>query len=149
MSGDVTRDHYARLAATYDENWAYSPGVRRVDDGMPSSGGFVSQVMSLVADIGCGTGLYARQLAQRAACRRMRPIRPQRCWAEVPSDTKLVPDHRERRGPSHRPCSLASMGGYDVTPAQGSSSTTSSDRSSRAHGPLRTCCRPGGSDPGS
>ena len=25
MNENVTREHYARLAATYDENWAYSP----------------------------------------------------------------------------------------------------------------------------
>jgi 2-polyprenyl-3-methyl-5-hydroxy-6-metoxy-1,4-benzoquinol methylase len=66
VNGDVTRNHYDRLAATYDENWAYSPEfvkwmtdhiVRRlrISDG------------DLIADIGCGTGLYARGLAERAA----------------------------------------------------------------------------------
>jgi ubiquinone/menaquinone biosynthesis C-methylase UbiE len=66
LNGDVTREHYERLAATYDENWAYSPAfvewmtgciLRRLGVG----GGDV------VADIGCGTGLYARWLAEHAA----------------------------------------------------------------------------------
>ncbi len=65
MSGDVTREHYDRLAASYDENWAYSAAfvewmtgciLRRlqVSDG------------DVAADIGCGTGLYARGLAEHA-----------------------------------------------------------------------------------
>lgn len=65
MSGDVTREHYDRLAGTYDENWAHSPEfldwmtgciLRRL---RPSSD-------DVVADIGCGTGLYARGLAEHA-----------------------------------------------------------------------------------
>lgn len=66
MDGDVTRDHYDRLAASYDQNWAYS-------------GEFVTWMTGcilarlrpaasdLVLDLGCGTGLYARGLAARAA----------------------------------------------------------------------------------
>ncbi len=63
---DPTREHYARLAATYDENYAYSPAfvewmtsciLRRL---RPSPS-------DVVADIGCGTGLYARGLAQHVA----------------------------------------------------------------------------------
>jgi ubiquinone/menaquinone biosynthesis C-methylase UbiE len=65
VNGDATREHYDRLAVTYDENWAHSPAflewmtaaiARRLDIG-PGD---------VVADIGCGTGLYARGLAERA-----------------------------------------------------------------------------------
>ena len=66
MNGDVTRDHYDRLAATYDENWAFSP------DFIGWMTGCILQRLQitsddLAADIGCGTGLYARGLAQHAA----------------------------------------------------------------------------------
>lgn len=65
MSGDVTREHYDRLAASFDENWAYSPAfvewmtgciLRRLQ---PGDG-------DVAADIGCGTGLYSRGLADHA-----------------------------------------------------------------------------------
>lgn len=65
MSGDVTREHYDRLAASFDENWAYSPAFvewmtasiqRRLQVGAGD----------VIADIGCGTGLYARGLAEHA-----------------------------------------------------------------------------------
>jgi len=66
VNGDVTRDHYDRLAATYDENWAFSP------DFIGWMTGCILQRLQitsddLAADIGCGTGLYARGLAQHAA----------------------------------------------------------------------------------
>jgi SAM-dependent methyltransferase len=63
-SGDAAA-HYDRLAARFDENWAYSPD-------------FISWMTSCildradirpgdrVTDIGCGTGLYARGLARQA-----------------------------------------------------------------------------------
>jgi predicted TPR repeat methyltransferase len=66
VNGDVTRNHYDRLAATYDENWAYSPEFVKW-----MTGCIVRQLRikssDLAADIGCGTGLYARGLAERAA----------------------------------------------------------------------------------
>src|SRR6266567_9452606 len=66
MNADVMRNHYDRLAATFEQNWAYSPEFvdwmtgclqrrLRIGDG------------DVVADIGCGTGLYSRGLAVHAA----------------------------------------------------------------------------------
>lgn len=65
MAKDVTRAHYDRLAATYDQNWAYSPEFiawlsDRIQDRLKINAGDVA------ADIGCGTGLYTRGLAERA-----------------------------------------------------------------------------------
>lgn len=63
VPGDV--EHYERLAARFEMNWAYSPEfvawmtgciLTRLD---PRPG-------DRAADIGCGTGLYARGLAERA-----------------------------------------------------------------------------------
>jgi SAM-dependent methyltransferase len=65
-TGDGTQAHYDRLAASYDENWAYSPAyiawmTRNILDRAAIRPGQV------VADIGCGTGLYSRQLAAAGA----------------------------------------------------------------------------------
>jgi trans-aconitate methyltransferase len=89
MNGDVTRDHYDRLAATYDENWAHSP------DFVEWMTGCILQRMQifggdLVADIGCGTGLYARGLAQRAAAV-MCVDASAAMLAQVPADERLIP----------------------------------------------------------
>ena len=63
--GDSTQAHYDRLAASYEENWAYSPAyiawmTRCILDRADIQPGQV------VADIGCGTGLYSRGLATAA-----------------------------------------------------------------------------------
>jgi SAM-dependent methyltransferase len=61
-SSDRTQAHYDRLAASYDQNWAYNPAyidwmtrciLRRA----------AIQRGQVVADIGCGTGLYSSGLA--------------------------------------------------------------------------------------
>lgn len=66
MTGDCTREHYDRLAANYDENWAHSPAF------LDWMSGCILRRLQLtgteaVADIGGGTGLYARALAPHAA----------------------------------------------------------------------------------
>lgn len=89
VDGNVTGDHYARLAGTFDENWAYSPAF------VEWMAGCIQQRLriterDLVADIGCGTGLYARGLAQHAAavvC--AEPSAPM--LAQVPAGDKLIP----------------------------------------------------------
>lgn len=63
---DGAQAHYDRLAASYDQNWAYSPAyiawmTRCILDRAAIVPGQV------VADIGCGTGLYSRQLAAAGA----------------------------------------------------------------------------------
>lgn len=64
--GDSTQDHYDGLAASYDDNWAYSPAyiawmTSRIIDHA------AIQVGQVVADIGCGTGLYSRGLTAAAS----------------------------------------------------------------------------------
>lgn len=63
-SGGVA-EHYDRLAASFEENWAYSPDFI----GWMTScilDRAVIRPRDRVIDIGCGTGLYARGLAQLA-----------------------------------------------------------------------------------
>jgi SAM-dependent methyltransferase len=89
VSEKVTGDHYERLAATYDENWAYSPVFLEwmtecIQHRLRIGPG------DLVADIGCGTGLFARGLAQYAAevaC--AEPSAPM--LARLPHDDRLIP----------------------------------------------------------
>jgi len=89
VDGNVTGDHYARLAATYDENWAYSPAFVDWMTGCIQRRLRITEG-DLVADIGCGTGLYARRLARYAAavvC--AEPSAPM--LAQVPADDTLIP----------------------------------------------------------
>jgi protein-L-isoaspartate O-methyltransferase len=64
--GDGARGHYDRLAPSYDDNWAHSPDyiawmTGRILDRAAIRPGQV------VADIGCGMGLYSRGLAAAAS----------------------------------------------------------------------------------
>jgi len=86
---NVTEDHYGRLAATYEQNWAYSPAFVEWMTGCITRRLRITE-RDLVADIGCGTGLYARRLARDAAavvC--AEPSAPM--LAQVPADGKLIP----------------------------------------------------------
>jgi SAM-dependent methyltransferase len=89
VSGNVTRSHYDRLAATYDENWAYSPEFVGWMTDCIQRRLRISQ-HDLVADIGCGTGLFARGLARHAtavAC-----AEPSGAMlAQLPRDDRLIP----------------------------------------------------------
>jgi len=60
-----SRDHYDRLADSYDENWAYSAAFNRwmserILDRLDL------QPDDRVVDLGCGTGLFSEALAERA-----------------------------------------------------------------------------------
>ena len=87
--GDGTQAHYDRLAASYDQNWAYSPAyitwmTSCILDRAATGPGQV------VADIGCGTGLYSRQLAAAGAtviC----ADPSQAMLDQLPGDPALVP----------------------------------------------------------
>jgi protein-L-isoaspartate O-methyltransferase len=86
---DPAHAHYDRLAASYDENWAYSPPyitwmTGRITDLAAIRAG------ETVADIGCGTGLYARGLAAVAGtvvCADPSPA----MLSQLPDDPALIP----------------------------------------------------------
>lgn len=86
---DVTRDHYDRLAATYDENWAYNPDFVDWMTGCILRRLHITN-RDVVADIGCGTGLFARGLAQHAGA--VLCVEPSAAMlSQVPADERLIP----------------------------------------------------------
>jgi ubiquinone/menaquinone biosynthesis C-methylase UbiE len=84
----VTRDHYDRLAPSYDENWTYSPAF------VEWMTGRIKQRLQIaddavIADIGCGTGLFARGLAQHAKA--VVCVEPSAAMlAQVPASERLI-----------------------------------------------------------
>lgn len=65
--------HYEELAAEYDEHWVYGP------DYIPWMSARIAETLRLtandrIADIGCGTGLFAREVAKS-----VRPSHPVLC----------------------------------------------------------------------
>jgi SAM-dependent methyltransferase len=87
--GDGTQAHYGRLAASYDQNWAYSPAyiawMTRCLLARAAIG--PGQV---AADIGCGTGLYSRPLAAAGAT--VICADPSKAMLDqLPDDPALVP----------------------------------------------------------
>lgn len=61
----MPQDHYNRLAPHYDQHYAYSPTFIAWMTGH-ILGRLAVRVGERAADIGCGTGLYAKGLAERA-----------------------------------------------------------------------------------
>lgn len=73
MERQGLRGHYEELAAEYDEHWVYGPGY------IPWMSARIAESLRLtptdrVADIGAGTGLFAREVAEQ-----LRPHRPILC----------------------------------------------------------------------
>jgi ubiquinone/menaquinone biosynthesis C-methylase UbiE len=88
---EETQAHYDRLADSYDENWEYSPAF------IAWMTGCIVDRLSVqrgdrVADIGCGTGLYARGLADltdEVVC-----IDPSaKMLDQLPEDDAYIPVH--------------------------------------------------------
>ena len=89
VSAKASQDHYDRLAATYDENWVHSPAFI---EWMTAQIQRRLQITStqLAADIGCGTGLFARGLARHAAA--VVCAEPSRAMlAQLPIGERLIP----------------------------------------------------------
>jgi ubiquinone/menaquinone biosynthesis C-methylase UbiE len=82
---DRIAEHYERAAAGYDDQWGYDPEHVR---------GFAQAVVGalrlsasdVIADVGCGTGLYTRRL-----CEEVRPERPVLCVDPVPAMLDRLP----------------------------------------------------------
>ncbi|MEV6151261.1 class I SAM-dependent methyltransferase [Nonomuraea sp. NPDC052129] len=90
MQSDATQGHYERLADKYDENWAYSPEFTLWMTSNLLSRLTPSLEKSRLLDVGCGTGLYARDLAAHAnvvVCADLSPAMLQR----LPADERLIP----------------------------------------------------------
>ncbi len=82
---DQTAEHYGRVAANYNEHWTYDPDyVRRFSHAMTDALRLTRS--DAIADIGCGTGLYTRQLYED-----VRPTRPILCVDPVPAMLDQIP----------------------------------------------------------
>jgi SAM-dependent methyltransferase len=87
--GDGPQAHYGLLAASYDQNWAYSPAYIAWMTGCLLGRAAIGPGQ-VAADIGCGTGLYSRQLAAAGAtviC----ADPSQAMLDQLPGDPALVP----------------------------------------------------------
>ncbi|WP_166029411.1 class I SAM-dependent methyltransferase [Streptomyces chilikensis] len=73
MEQHDVRGHYDELAAEYDEHWVYGPEY------VPWMSARIAEALELgpedrIADIGCGTGLFAKEVA-----RQVKPRQPVLC----------------------------------------------------------------------
>jgi ubiquinone/menaquinone biosynthesis C-methylase UbiE len=85
---EETRAHYDHLAPVYDQNWAYSPDFLEW-----MSGCILTRLRvkhgDRVVDVGCGTGLYARRLAEHTGS--VVCVDPSaRMLERIPDDPRLV-----------------------------------------------------------
>lgn len=88
----ATLDHYGRLAATYDRNWSHSEAFLGWMTERIIEAASIADT-DRIADVGCGTGLFARRILGR-----VHPSSPISCidpsapmLAEVPDDPGLRP----------------------------------------------------------
>jgi len=85
---EETRAHYDRLASVYDRNWAYSQDFLEWMSGCILARLRVSHG-DRVVDVGCGTGLYSRRLADQTG--RVVCVDPSvRMLEQIPHDSRLV-----------------------------------------------------------
>src|SRR5918997_97302 len=85
---EETQAHYVRLAPVYDQNWAYSAEFLEWMSGCILARLGVKDG-DRVLDVGCGTGLYARRLAERTGS--VVCIDPSaRMLEQLPDDPRLV-----------------------------------------------------------
>lgn len=83
------QSHYDRLADTYNDNWAYSPDFIRWMTGHILDR-LALRAGERVADVGCGTGLYAKGLVERTGT--VLCIDPSaNMLAQLPKTEALVP----------------------------------------------------------
>jgi SAM-dependent methyltransferase len=81
----TTAEHYERVAGSYNEHWTYDPDyVRRFAGAMADALRLTSS--DVIADIGCGTGLYTRRL-----CEYVEPAHPVLCVDPVPAMLDQLP----------------------------------------------------------
>jgi SAM-dependent methyltransferase len=80
--------HYARLATSYNQNWTYDPSFIEWMIGRIVEHASI-QAGDVVADIGCGTGLYSRKLA--AVAGQVICVDPSQAMLDqVPHHTSLI-----------------------------------------------------------
>jgi SAM-dependent methyltransferase len=90
-SGSDTSAHYERLAGSYDENWAYSEAF------LGWVSGTIAATLDLtpgdrIADVGCGTGLFARRLLDLVRPARVLCVDPSAAMlGQLPQVDGLVP----------------------------------------------------------